>query len=73
MRSEGKSVTGNMIIEDAKYLHDEMKITDKCIFSEAWLQNFKEPAAEGAIQMSYTSNSCTAKYRSSNKKLPVRT
>jgi hypothetical protein len=28
-----------------------MKISDKFTFSEDWLQNFKEPAAEGDIQM----------------------
>jgi hypothetical protein len=28
-------------------------MTDKCTFSEGWLQNFTEPAAEGEIQMEY--------------------
>jgi hypothetical protein len=35
--------------------YDEMKITDKCTFSD-WLQNFEEPAAEGDIQMEYPSD-----------------
>jgi hypothetical protein len=42
MRSEGKPVTGPMIIEKAKSFYDEMKITDKCTFSEGWLRNFKQ-------------------------------
>jgi hypothetical protein len=33
------------------YLYDEMKIADKCIFSDGRSQNLKEPAAEGDIQM----------------------
>lgn len=37
MHSKGKSVTGPMIIENAKSLCDGMKITDKCIFSVGWL------------------------------------
>jgi hypothetical protein len=40
-----------VIIEKAKSFYNEMKISDKCTFSEDWLQNFKEPAAEGDIQM----------------------
>jgi hypothetical protein len=36
--------------------YDEMKITDTCTFSEGWLQNFKEPAAGGGIQMKYSSD-----------------
>jgi hypothetical protein len=39
MRFKGKPVTGPMIIEKSKPIHDEMKITDECIFSEDWLQN----------------------------------
>jgi hypothetical protein len=34
MLSEGKPVTGAMIIEKAKSFYDEMKITDKCILPE---------------------------------------
>ena len=50
MHSERKPVIGPIIFEELKYLYDEMKITDKCIFSEGRPQNFKEPAAEGDIQ-----------------------
>jgi hypothetical protein len=32
--SEGKSVVGPMIIGKAKYFYDEMKIADRCTFSE---------------------------------------
>jgi hypothetical protein len=31
-----------------------MKISDKCTFSEGWLQNFKEPANKAVIQMEYS-------------------
>jgi hypothetical protein len=37
--SEGKPGTGPMTIEKAKSFDNEMKITDKCTFSESWLQN----------------------------------
>jgi hypothetical protein len=36
---EGKPVTGHMIIETAKSFYDEVKITDKCTFSESRLKN----------------------------------
>jgi hypothetical protein len=36
---KGKPVTGHMIIETAKSSYDEMKITDKCTFSENRLKN----------------------------------
>jgi hypothetical protein len=39
MHSEGKPVTGPMIVEKAKCFYDEMKITGKCVFSEGCLQN----------------------------------
>ena len=42
MCSEGKPMTGPMVIENAKCSYDEMKITDKCASSDGWLQNFKE-------------------------------
>jgi hypothetical protein len=35
MHSKGKSMTGPVIIEKAKYLYDEMKITDRCRFSQS--------------------------------------
>jgi len=33
-------VTEHMIIETAKSFYDEVKITDKCTFSESRLKNF---------------------------------
>jgi hypothetical protein len=41
--STGKSVTGRMIFEKAKYFYDEIKITDWFTFSEGWLQTLKDP------------------------------
>ena len=35
---EGKHVTGLMITEKSKSLCDEMKVIEKCIFSEGWLR-----------------------------------
>ena len=34
MHSKGRSMTGTVVIERAKYLYDEMKITDRCTFSQ---------------------------------------
>jgi hypothetical protein len=34
MNSEGKPMTGPMIIEKAESFYDEMKITDKCTHPE---------------------------------------
>jgi len=31
--SEGKCVTGHVIVEKAKLFYDEMEITDRCTFS----------------------------------------
>jgi hypothetical protein len=39
VHSEGKHITGPVIIQKAKSLYDEMDITDKCTFSEDSLQN----------------------------------
>jgi len=39
-------------MEEAKCFCDEIKLT--CTFSLGWLQNFKELAARGGIQMSYS-------------------
>jgi hypothetical protein len=33
MHSEGKPVTGPMIIEKANSFYDQIKITEKCMFS----------------------------------------
>jgi len=38
-------MTGPMVIRRAKSFYDEVKVTDKCAFSEGELQNFKEPEA----------------------------
>ena len=42
MRSNGKPITGSMIITTVKSFQDEMQVTDKDIFSDVWLQTFKE-------------------------------
>lgn len=39
MCSEGKFVTEAMIIKKDKSFYDEMKLTDKCMLTEGWLQN----------------------------------
>lgn len=36
-------MTGCTIFEKAKYFYDEMNITDRCAFSEGWLQTLKDP------------------------------
>ncbi|XP_066439178.1 large ribosomal subunit protein uL23m isoform X1 [Eleutherodactylus coqui] len=56
MRSQGISVTGPMIIEKAKAFYAEMEITEKCIFSDGWLRNFKE--RHGIRKMSSTGELC---------------
>jgi hypothetical protein len=33
------------------YYEITITITDKCTFSEGWLRNFKEPVAEGDVQL----------------------
>jgi len=44
LHSIGKPVTGHSITEKAKPVCNEMKITDKCTFSEGWLcSNKKSP------------------------------
>lgn len=40
-RSEGKPVTGPMIIEKAKQFHRDLNIESACVFSDGWLQKFK--------------------------------
>jgi hypothetical protein len=39
MYSQGKPMSGRMIIEKAKSCYDEMKIADKYTLLEGWLQN----------------------------------
>ena len=53
--SKRKPVTGSMRIDKARSFDVKIKI-DKCIFSEGWLQNFKEPAAKGNTKMEYCSD-----------------
>jgi hypothetical protein len=38
MHSEGKPVA-RPVIKQAKFFNEEMKVTNKCIFSDCWLQN----------------------------------
>ncbi|GFT02822.1 jerky protein homolog [Nephila pilipes] len=40
-RSEGKTVTGPMITEKAKEFHRNLNVESTCVFSEGWLQKFK--------------------------------
>jgi hypothetical protein len=40
MCSEGKPITGPMIIEKSKSFYDEILITDKCTFSEGRNKNY---------------------------------
>ena len=54
LHSKGILNTGPIIIKKAKSSYDKMKITDKFTFSERWLQNFQEPAAEGDALTSCT-------------------
>ena len=42
MCSNGKPFTGITIIKKAKSFQDEMQVTDRGIFSDGWLQTFKE-------------------------------
>jgi len=42
MRSNGKSVTGHMMIGRPESFYDEMKVTEKGTFSDGRLQNLKE-------------------------------
>jgi len=44
-------------------------MTDKCTFSEGWLWNFIEPAAEGEIQMEYLRISCAAQVHEQYQKI----
>jgi hypothetical protein len=37
--SEGKPVTGPMIIGRVEPFHYEMKVTDRCTFSGSWLRS----------------------------------
>uniref|UniRef100_K7F827 HTH CENPB-type domain-containing protein n=1 Tax=Pelodiscus sinensis TaxID=13735 RepID=K7F827_PELSI len=41
-RSEGKPITGPVLIEKAKQFHSQMNISESCVFSEGWLRNFKD-------------------------------
>jgi Tc5 transposase DNA-binding domain. len=51
--SERKPMTDPTVIEKVKLF--VMKMSDTCTFSDSWLQNFKEPANDGDIQMEYSS------------------
>ena len=42
MHSEAKLMPGPVVTEKAKCFYDEMKIIDMCMFSDGWLQKFKE-------------------------------
>ena len=40
-RSEGKPLTGPLVIEKAKKFHGDLNIQEPCSFSLGWLRNFK--------------------------------
>lgn len=40
-RSEGKPVSGSMLIEQAKMFYQQMNIMEPCAFPDGWLRNFK--------------------------------
>jgi hypothetical protein len=42
IHSEGKLMTGPMVIEKARCFYDEIKMTDKCTFADSYLQHFKK-------------------------------
>jgi hypothetical protein len=52
----GNPMAGPVIIEKAQFCYNDMKITDKCPFSEDLLQNLEDPAAEVDTQMEYSSD-----------------
>jgi hypothetical protein len=66
--SEGKIMTGHMIIERAKYFYGKMKITDKYTFSRG---SNKKIAFKNVDQYMYCLM-CEFSY-DSKRKLPVRT
>jgi hypothetical protein len=45
MCSEGKPVTGPMIVDIVKSLYDEIKMTDICTFSVGWLKSNQKKGA----------------------------
>jgi len=38
-------------LKELSFFYYEITVTDKCTFSEGWLQNFKELVAEGDVQL----------------------
>ena len=53
MHSNGKHMTGRTIIYKEESFNDEMKMNDKCAFTQDLLQTFKEAATQGDNQMEY--------------------
>jgi hypothetical protein len=64
MHTKGYPVTRPMAIGKPTSFYDEMKITDKHIFPEGWLQNLKE--CHGIRQLPLLTV-MQLRYRSSNK------
>ncbi len=52
-RSEGKPITGPMIIEKAKLMKEELGLEGTCNYSDGWLRNFKERHGIRKQQHSY--------------------
>lgn len=57
-RSEGKPVSGPLIIEKAKMFYESMQITEPCAFSDGWLRNFKQ--RHGIRQLDISGETCSA-------------
>jgi hypothetical protein len=50
--SKGKPMTGPILIEKVMPFYDKMKITDKCSFSDGWLQNLGSLMIRNILQSS---------------------
>jgi hypothetical protein len=60
MCSKGKPMTGHIIIGKVMSLYDEIKITDRCTFSEGWLKNLKNQQLKEISKWNTPLVSCAA-------------
>jgi hypothetical protein len=60
MCSEGKPIFEPVIIKKVLSFCDEMKVTDRCIFLEGWLQNLKHQHLQDTHKWKTTHFSCAA-------------
>ena len=51
MCSEEKPLSQPMIIEKSRSFYDEMKITDKCVFCDDWLQSNRKLPVRNLVIM----------------------